>query len=67
MTSAALSDVHGGEADADDTNRKTVIRDLVEGQYSHPVRIAAFNTAEGWSRDVTVTSPTLFVGVPSTS
>jgi hypothetical protein len=31
-----------------------VIRDLVEGQYSHPVRIVAFNTAEGWSRDVTV-------------
>jgi hypothetical protein len=26
----------------------------VEGQYLHPVRIVAFNTAEGWSRDVTV-------------
>jgi hypothetical protein len=26
----------------------------MEGQYSHPVRIVAFNTAEGWSRDVTV-------------
>jgi hypothetical protein len=26
----------------------------VEGQYSHPVRIVAFNTAEGWSRDVTI-------------
>jgi hypothetical protein len=24
------------------------------GQYSHPVRIVAFNAAEGWSRDVTV-------------
>ena len=26
----------------------------VEGQYHNPVRIVAFNTAEGWSRDVTV-------------
>ena len=27
---------------------------LVEGQYSHPVRIVAFNSAEGWCRDVTM-------------
>jgi hypothetical protein len=25
----------------------------MDGQYGHPVRIVAFNTAEGWSRDVT--------------
>ena len=42
------------ETDADRADRETVIRDLVEGQYSHPVRIVAFNTAEGWSRDATV-------------
>lgn len=42
------------ETDADGTDRETLIRDLVEGQYSHPVRIVAFNTAEGWPRDVTV-------------
>jgi Fe2+ transport system protein FeoA len=42
------------ETDAERTDRETVIRDLVEGQYSYPVRIVAFNTAEGWSRDVTV-------------
>ena len=29
------------------------IRNLLEGQYFAPVRIIAFNTAEGWSRDVT--------------
>ena len=29
-----------------------MIRDLLEGQYSDPVRVVAFNTAEGWSRDV---------------
>ena len=42
------------ETDADNADRQTLIRDLVEGQYSHPVRIEAFNTAEGWSRDVTM-------------
>jgi hypothetical protein len=35
------------------TDRETLVRDLMDGQYSHPVRIAAFNTIEGWSRDVT--------------
>ena len=42
------------ETDADDADRETLIRDLVEGHYSHPVRIVAFNTAEGWARDVTM-------------
>ena len=42
------------ETDADSADRETLIRDLVEGQYSHPVRIVAFNTSEGWSRDVTM-------------
>ena len=41
------------ETDVDKADRETLIRDLVEGQYSHPVRIVAFNTTEGWSRDVT--------------
>jgi hypothetical protein len=26
----------------------------VDGQYGNPVRIVAFNTSEGWSRDVTM-------------
>ncbi|OAF18673.1 hypothetical protein AXW67_02785 [Bradyrhizobium neotropicale] len=42
------------EADEEGTNREAVIRQLFEDHYSHPVRIVAFNTAEGWSRDVTV-------------
>ena len=41
------------ETDEADTDRATLIRHLFEGQYSSPVRIVAFNTAEGWSRDVT--------------
>jgi len=42
------------ETDEDATDRDTLIRDLVSGDYSRPVRIVAFNTAEGWSRDATV-------------
>jgi hypothetical protein len=40
------------EVPEDDTGRESVIRDLMTGQYSGPVRIVAFNTAERWSRDV---------------
>jgi hypothetical protein len=31
---------------------ETVIRDLLSSQYKNPVWIVSFNTAEGWSRDV---------------
>jgi hypothetical protein len=41
------------ETDEGDTDRATLIRHLLDGQYSSPVRIIAFNTAEAWSRDVT--------------
>jgi hypothetical protein len=34
------------------TNRGTIITDLIDGQSSDPARVIAFNTAEGWSRDV---------------
>jgi hypothetical protein len=40
------------ESDEQNTDRETVIRDLFHGQYSDPVRVVAFNTAQGWSRDV---------------
>src|ERR1700752_1465431 len=36
------------------TDLERVITDLLNGQYSRPVRVVAFNTAEGWSRDVSV-------------
>ena len=42
------------ETDEGSTDRETLIRDLVTGLYNRPVRIVAFNTAEGWSRDVTM-------------
>jgi hypothetical protein len=41
------------ETDEASADRETLIRHLLEGQYSDPVRIVAFNTAEGCSRDVT--------------
>ena len=34
-------------------DRATLIGDLLDGQYEDPIRIVAFNTAQGWSRDVT--------------
>ena len=40
------------EADYDATDFETVVTDLLQGQYKNPIGIFAFNTAEGWSRDV---------------
>jgi hypothetical protein len=40
------------ETDVDATRLETVLADLLDNQYSNPIRIIAFNTAEGWSRDV---------------
>src|SRR5262245_28757945 len=34
------------------TDLECVIADLLSGQYSRPLRVVGFNTAEGWSRDV---------------
>jgi hypothetical protein len=40
------------ETDAAQAGAKTVIADLLSGQYRHLLRVVAFNTAEGWARDV---------------
>ena len=42
------------ETDEAGADRATLVRNLLDGQYEEPVRIVAFNTAQGWSRDVTV-------------
>ena len=42
--------VETDEAAADEA---TIIENILTGQYSCPLRVVAFNTAEGWSRDVT--------------
>jgi hypothetical protein len=39
------------ERDFETANVENVIEDLLDGQYSNPVRVA-FNVADGWSRDI---------------
>jgi hypothetical protein len=40
------------EADYETIDLEMVIQDLLTGQYSNPIRVVAFNTAERWSEDV---------------
>jgi len=40
------------ETDAESTDLEAVITDLLECQYGNPVRVVAFNTAEGSARNV---------------
>ena len=40
------------ETNVEDTGLEAVIQDLLEGQYSNPVRVIGFNVSEGWVRDV---------------
>jgi hypothetical protein len=40
------------ETDIAEADRNTIIRNFISGQYSNALRVVAFNTAEGWSRDV---------------
>jgi hypothetical protein len=40
------------ETDIAEADREAIIRNFISGQYSNALRVVAFNTAEGWSRDV---------------
>jgi hypothetical protein len=40
------------ETDEEDTTIGSVVDDLLTGKFNNPVRVVAFNTSEGWSRDV---------------
>jgi len=40
------------ETDEANASFAAVVEDLTTGQYNSPVRVVAFNTAEGWARDV---------------
>jgi hypothetical protein len=40
------------ETSEERSDLETTITDLITGQYDRPVRVVAFNTAEGWSADV---------------
>jgi hypothetical protein len=39
------------ETDVGEADLETTITDLMSGQYSDPVRVVAFNTAEHWAED----------------
>ena len=41
------------ETDQAEADEATIVENILGGQYSHPLRVVAFNTAEGWARDVT--------------
>jgi hypothetical protein len=41
------------EADEAEADEATIVEDILSGQHSHPVRVIAVNTVEGWARDVT--------------
>jgi hypothetical protein len=43
----------GRETDEAEADEATIVENILSGQYSHPVRVIAFNTTEGWARDVT--------------
>ena len=40
------------ETDLERADLEAVVMGMLEGQYQNPVRVVGFNTAEGWSRDV---------------
>ena len=39
------------ETDEPSSDARNVIREMVRGEYHRPVRVVAFNVAEGWARD----------------
>jgi hypothetical protein len=40
------------ETDVEGADLETTVMGLLEGQFSNPVRVVAFNTVEHWSQDV---------------
>jgi hypothetical protein len=40
------------ETDEEKANEPTIVRWFIEEQFTRPLRVIAFNTEEGWSRDV---------------
>jgi hypothetical protein len=41
------------ETDELEADEWTTVSNILNGEYSNPMRVVAFNIAEGWSRDVT--------------
>jgi hypothetical protein len=41
------------------------VRNMISGEYEDPLRVVAFNTVEGLSRDVSEESPTIGLTTPT--
>jgi hypothetical protein len=41
------------EMDEQKTDERDIVRDIVEGEYTRPIQVVAFNLDERWVRDVT--------------
>ena len=41
------------EIDEDKADEQSIVDGILSGEYERPLRIVAFNVAEGWVRDVT--------------
>ena len=51
------------ETDEAAADENTIVSNIIDGQYSNPVRVVAFNTYEGWARDVTEDIPRAILGL----
>jgi hypothetical protein len=40
------------ETDPSEADRDTIVRNMIAGQYDHPVGVITLNPTKGWSRDV---------------
>ena len=40
------------ETNEDAADEASIVENLLNGEYSRPLRVVAFNIAEGWARDV---------------
>jgi hypothetical protein len=40
------------ETDLAEADLGAIVRNMISGEYRDPLRVVAFNTVEGWSRDV---------------
>jgi hypothetical protein len=40
------------ETDLAEADHDTIVRNMISGEFEDPLRVIAFNTVEGWSRDV---------------
>jgi hypothetical protein len=41
------------EFDEEKTDERDIVRSIFDCQFNRPMKVVAFNTEEGWSRDVT--------------